>query len=416
MDEQRGETNEPAQGSSGAGRWRVALLLVLLGAGGFLWWWRAHRRTTEQRVAARLHEATRERAGDQGLFGYQMGIPPDIWSTGEACAALAAYGDPDDLPFIRRMVDYTVQTRLPKPPPGYKVPHGGWPIDPGDTIGAGEPTGWVGCAIGMAALRLGKSVEPAVRDMRAMLLGLQNPDGSYSSVFIGPEAARTSATQDALLALIVLTAASGGQDAAMLDAIEHACGWFGTTFDPQARVWYPRVRLGWKNRATVPGCSETTVWLLLEARDLLRAAGRELPPEARTALESFAEAFRPDHRTNLRAALPADRYDYQFDLPEGQRTTWGRFGHRWSWFPYRMLCVTRLANTPGLPRKAEWKREEAWLLEHLEPFAVDLKKLPTFQLSESLFMASIIASRPADHPRRGSVVDLIERARRDAGR
>jgi hypothetical protein len=388
----------------------LALVALLALAGGLAWWYASQPKSPEDAAALRLHAAVLERAGDEGLFGYVLGEPPDIWSTGEACGALAAYGDPGDHAFIRRMVDYTVETRLAEPMEGIDAPHGGWPIDPGDTIGAGEPTGWVCASVGLAWLRLGDDVLDAAQEARALLLALQNPDGSFSSVLSGPEAARTSATQDALLAMLIHAAVARSDDAELLAAIERAAGWFGETYDPKARVWYPRVRHGWKSQATVPGCSETTVWLLLNARELLLEAGRKLPAKAEAALDSFAQGFRSDHRDKLATAMPAERHDYQFDLPEGYVTTWGKFGHRWSWLPYRALCVARLASAAGTPRKREWQEEEAWLREQLGPFSMELGKLPTFQVSETLFMLSILRNRPVDHPKRGSLIDLIRSA------
>ncbi|GIW71810.1 MAG: hypothetical protein KatS3mg102_1352 [Planctomycetota bacterium] len=403
--------------AAGGVRLLVLVLLLFGAAGAVAWWFVTRARSPEARAVHYLRAELLARQAPGGTFGHMIHAAPDYWTTGEAAAALAACFEPADRERLRHQIAYCLQGALAAPFPGtgLEAPHGGWPLDlSADTIGGGEPSGWVGTAVGMAWLRLGAELHEAAARTRAFLLAIQNPDGSFSSVLIGPQAARTSASQDCLLALLVLESVPPVPSPEGAAAIERAARWFGDTFDLEAGVWYPRVRRGWRQRHTVPGLSEMSAWLLLEARDVLARAGRALAPSATRALQQYAARYEPDRREELATVLPADRQDYQFDLPPGAVTMWGKFGHRWSWYVYRALCSTRLAASTGLPRTAAWAGEAAWLREQLPRYLQALRDAPTFQLAESLLMAAILAYRPLGHPARGSLVDLVrsEAARR----
>jgi hypothetical protein len=387
------------------------LLLVLLAAGGGTATWLLWDRSSpEEKIGHELRELLLSRQTPDGAFGYDLGAKADFWNTGEAVAAFAAFGQATDHDLIRDKLRYCLSGNLPTPVPGVELPHGGWPVDSGDTVGAGEPTGWVGIGLGVAHARLGAEFDADAAAVRDFLLALQNPDGSFSSVFIGPEGGRSSATQDCLLALLVLDTVKAEKHPAVVDAVVKGLEWFGESFDTEAKVWHPRVRRGWKQRGTVPGCSEMTAWVTLEALDYLAEAKREAPLKAREAIRAYAENFRSDHRA-LDSALPANKSDYQFNIPQGYSATWGAFGHRWSWFPYRTLCVVRLAATPGLPRGEDWSKEAAWNVEQLANFRQAIDRGATFQVSDGLLVASILSHREAGHPKRGSLLDLIRSLR-----
>jgi len=366
----------------------------------------------EAAVAGALRKELHARLGRDGAFGYMVTLPSDAWSTGEGMAGLAAFGDPRDAALCGKLGEYILSRGVMRSNEKGAMAFGGYPVATGDTVGAGEPTGYAIAGIGLARARYGLNLDLEARRFLTFLIAQQNPDGSFGSVFsLGEQAARASAVQDCVLGLLTLEAGEEKPTPAAVEAITKAATYIGKSFDKKAGGWPPRQRRSWGGGKLVPGCSEAYAWILLECGDYLRDAGSALPTVADTALLDYAAAFEPQpHPLEF---LPAtDAEDYVFEVPSGEKTSWGGAGHRWCWIVWRMLAVERIAAMPGNARAEEWKAEATRLRNRMKELPQVLATSFTFHVAESLLMTSLLRDAPDGSTIRASLWRRLRAERR----
>jgi hypothetical protein len=368
----------------------------------------------ESAYARALRAELLTRIGRDGAFGYMVTLPSDAWSTGEGMAGLAALGDPADAKLVGDLSQYVLSRGVMRATGTGGSAFGGYPVGTGDTLGGGEPTGYAVAGIGLARARYGLGLDPETRRLSKFVLSQQNPDGSWSSVFsLGEGAARASATQDCLLALLALEAGEERPTPEVVEAVARAATYIGKTFDAKAGGWFPRQRRAWGGGKLIPGCSEAYAWLLLECGDYLRDAGAALPTVADTALLEYAKAF--ESQPHPLDFLPAtDAEDYVFEVPSGEKTSWGGAGHRWSWVVWRALAVERLARMPANERAEDWKAERERLRNRMRELPAVISKSFTFHVAETLLMVSTLRDAPDDSPLRASLWRRLRAERKKA--
>ncbi len=362
-------------------------------------------------AARALHQQVLARRSRDGADGYMVTFPSDSGSTAEALAGIAAFGDAGDKDLAASLARWILERdrAVHRPAPdGGAARFAGWPFSTGDTLASGEPTGYCVAAIAIARGRYDLPLEADTRRLARHLVAMQNPDGSFGTLFGVPDTARASSVQNCLFGLLAADAVEKPPTPEVVEAVKKCTAYIGEGYDDKAKGWFPRRRRAWGQRKIIPGLSESYVWLLLESRDYLAAAGQKLPAPAEAALRDFAGALAPSDALAPETLEAAEEEDYAFEIAPGETTGW-HHGARWCWLAWRALAVERLVHMPDNPRVPDWAAERERLRPKIAALPKALETGFTFHVAESLLMTGTLRARAPDDPERGSVLALIRK-------
>jgi hypothetical protein len=369
----------------------IAAMILATFAGLWAWPWNAPAPgidpAAEATATAILRETLAGRAGPDHPAFNSIVNEADPWTTGEAVRARALDPGADDADLVAAL-DVIEKLALRK---GEGESFAGYPYALGaDTVALVEATADVGCAQALVlSVRPGDAALRArARTTWAWLLEAQNPGGSWSTIpDSGPAGASTGATVFALQAVATLAVVLGEENTSA-GAVTRAAIFLASTFDPEGGFFNinPARREG-RDRH-VHGVSERAALSLLEAREVLKAAGASLPPSADEALLTYRRAFVPLPLAPWATASPRpEDTRYGHLLPERARSSFASYS--WAPFAWRLLVSSAFAAEEG-PERSRWRGEATRLRQELPAMASEAGAIDTWHLAEVLFAAELV--------------------------